>query len=305
MQKSETVGALAAALAKAQGAMAAAKKDSSNPQFRSQYADLAAIVEAIRKPLADNELSYCQIPGTTPDGLILVETILMHASGEWISGTLAMQPTMIKQGGQVVGIPPEERTPQVTGSCIQYARRYSLQSVVGIPADTDDDGNAASGNGTQPAQAQRKAAEPKPEQVSRQMKAEHDAPVAERPPVERPLSDAMPDSTPREILTWFMARLATITITPKPTPEQIAEKAKLLATTLKANGLGEKDRQDAYSWLTGEVSGKDMTPEQLALLFRNATMVGLFQRCAMAERDNRTQGDDPDAPVPLLGVVQS
>jgi len=123
-------------------------------------------------------------------------------------------------------------------------------------------------------------------------------------PVEKPLSDAMPDATPREIALWFQHRLATITVNPAPTAEQLGEKAKSLAMTLTAAGLGSKDRQDAYSWLTGEVSGKDMTAEQLALLFRNADKVDLFHLCALAERNERIQGDDPDAPAPLLGVVQ-
>ena len=195
MDKSLEIGALAAALAKAQGQMGTAKKDATNPQFRSKYADFAAVVDAIRKPLADNELSYSQIAGTTPEGLIVIETILMHSSGEWLAGTLAMQPTAIRQGGAVLSIPPGEMTPHVVGSVITYARRYGLQAIVGLPAD-DDDGNAASGNTASPRQA---AARPEsPQTASRSAKVDTDtgeiwdapAPQAPKPEPEQSPVDA-------------------------------------------------------------------------------------------------------------------
>lgn len=127
MQKSDSIKELATALSKAQGQMEGAKKDSQNPFFKSKYADLAAIVEAAKKPLSDNGLSYAQIPDECDNG-VLVETILMHTSGEWISGKLKM--------------PVSKQDAQGVGSAITYARRYGLQAMLGIPAE-DDDGNAA------------------------------------------------------------------------------------------------------------------------------------------------------------------
>lgn len=128
MNKSDQIGQLAEALCQAQGMMKFAKKDSSNPFFKSKYADLSSVVEAIRLPLYENGLSYAQTTDTDEHGVI-VETVLMHKSGEWISGRLKMVPV--------------KNDPQGIGSCITYARRYGLQSMVGIPTD-DDDGNAAS-----------------------------------------------------------------------------------------------------------------------------------------------------------------
>lgn len=314
MEKSESIAKLAEALAKAQGAMTVAVKGSANPFFKSKYADLASIMEAIRGPLTSNGIAVVQTTDIDDSGVI-VETVLMHSSGEWIGGRLRM-PVVPKVDKETKA---SYIDPQGVGSAITYGRRYGLQSMVSLPSD-DDDGNAASGNTQQPAQAQRKAAEPKPYQAPdlnlRQQQPIQDLEVGRQQAlarlaeqsantVEKPLSDEMPDGTPREILTWFMRRLATVTITPKPTAEQIGEKATSLARTLKTAGLSEKDRADAYQWLTGEVSGKDMSAKQLALLFRNATRVDLLQRCAMAERENRTGGDDPDAPVPLMGVVAS
>lgn len=134
MNKSETIGELAKALAKAQSEMTFAKKDNSNPFFKSKYADLANVVEAIKKPLADNGLAYVQATDID-DGGVIIETTLMHSSGEWYSSRLRMKPV--------------KDDPQGIGSCITYARRYGLQALVGVPSD-DDDGNAASGKDAKP-----------------------------------------------------------------------------------------------------------------------------------------------------------
>jgi hypothetical protein len=130
MVKSDSIKELAVALARAQNMMAPAKKGSKNPYYNSFYADLNAVVNAIREPLAVNGLAYTQIPSVDDEGMVEVETVLMHASGEYIGGTLSMKPT--------------KQDPQGIGSCITYARRYGLQAIVGLPAE-DDDGNAGSG----------------------------------------------------------------------------------------------------------------------------------------------------------------
>jgi len=130
MLKSETIKELATALAKAQGQMGSAKKDASNPFFKSKYADLAAVVEAVKGPFSANGLSYCQFVDTDEQGL-WIETILMHSSGEWLSGRLRMPVA-------------KQNDPQALGSAVTYGRRYGLQAAAGVPAD-DDDGNAATG----------------------------------------------------------------------------------------------------------------------------------------------------------------
>ena len=142
MIQSETIGKLSEALAKAQGAMQNAVKDSSNPFFKSTYADLASVWDACRKPLSDNGLAIIQTADFVhehPD-MIFVDTTLCHSSGEWIKGRLAVKPV--------------KSDPQSVGSAITYLRRYSLQSMVGI-APEDDDGNAASGKKAEPSMPQR------------------------------------------------------------------------------------------------------------------------------------------------------
>lgn len=130
MNKSEAINELAAALAKAQGQMEGAVKASTNPFFKSRYADLAAVVNAIRGPFAANGLSFVQLPMPTEGDRVSVETMLLHASGQWISS--------------VVDVPVAKGDAQGYGSAITYAKRYGLQAMAGIAAeDEDDDGNAA------------------------------------------------------------------------------------------------------------------------------------------------------------------
>lgn len=119
---------LAAALAKAQATMAGAKKDAANPHFKSRYADLASVWDAIREPLTTNGLSVVQLLRSVQGG-VEVETVLLHTSGESI--------------GAVFGVPVTKADPQGYGSAATYARRYSLMALVGV-APEDDDGNAAS-----------------------------------------------------------------------------------------------------------------------------------------------------------------
>jgi hypothetical protein len=129
MNKSESIKELANALAKAQGEMKGAVKDSSNPFFKSKYADLASIVEAIRLPFAKNGLSYSQCIEPTEKDEVRVETMIMHSSGEWMSCG-------------VIALPVAKSDAQGFGSAITYARRYGLAAAVGV-APEDDDGNAA------------------------------------------------------------------------------------------------------------------------------------------------------------------
>jgi hypothetical protein len=131
MRTSETVGAIGGALAKAQGVMEGATKDSTNPHFRSKYADLAAVVGACRSALAQQEIGVVQSPSTGDGAVVRMVTTLLHSSGEWIeSDPLTVQ---AKDAG-----------PQSVGSCLTYLRRYQLAALVGV-APEDDDAEAAEG----------------------------------------------------------------------------------------------------------------------------------------------------------------
>lgn len=129
---SDSIALLAAALAKAQANIRPASKDAVNPHFKSKYADLAAILEVVRDPLAANGLSIVQMP-STEGAKVTLTTMLMHSSGQWIRSSLTMVAA--------------QNTPQGVGSTITYARRYALGAVLGVAAEIDDDGNAASRKG--------------------------------------------------------------------------------------------------------------------------------------------------------------
>lgn len=131
MEKSDTIKELAIALAKAQGQIKPALKDSENPHFRSKYADLSSVWDACRKPLTDNGLSVVQMPVDAPTpGSVALTTLLLHISGEYISST--------------VSAPLTKQDAQGIGSALTYLRRYALSAIIGVVADIDDDGNAAS-----------------------------------------------------------------------------------------------------------------------------------------------------------------
>ena len=127
-EMSPTVGKIGAALAAAQKQIANPKADSPNPFFKSKYADLAAVIDAVRDPLSDHEIARAQFP-LSRDGETGLLTILIHSSGEWIRSRVFCKPL---QPG-----------PQALGSVLTYLRRYSLAAATGL-AQTDDDANAAS-----------------------------------------------------------------------------------------------------------------------------------------------------------------
>jgi hypothetical protein len=120
---------VAAALVKAQREFGPALKSSSNPHFKSRYADLAACVEAVIEGLNNNGIALMQRVSSYDSGVV-VETVFVHESGEVINC------------GQLQ-VPATKQDAQGYGSALTYARRYSLMAACGI-APEDDDGNAAS-----------------------------------------------------------------------------------------------------------------------------------------------------------------
>jgi len=120
---------IATALVKAQKAFGPALKSSTNPHFKSRYADLSACVEAVIDALNNNGIALIQQNQPSPDGVI-IETIFLHESGESLNC------------GQLF-VPANKHDAQGFGSALTYARRYSLMAACGI-APEDDDGNTAS-----------------------------------------------------------------------------------------------------------------------------------------------------------------
>ncbi|MBP2660324.1 MAG: superfamily protein [Firmicutes bacterium] len=124
MARSEQTNELAVSLAKVQGSITHAVKDSENPFHKNKYADLASVWEACRKQLAENGLSIVQLPDGLEDGCLILDTTMLHTSGQWISSRIKM--------------PLQKQDPQGYGSTLTYARRYALAAMVGVYQDDDD-----------------------------------------------------------------------------------------------------------------------------------------------------------------------
>lgn len=132
MQKSDSIKSLAKALAAFQAEVKNPANTADNPFFKSKYAPLQDILNLVRPLLSKHGLSILQIP--SGDGeKIIITTMLMHESGEWIESC----PLVLKA---------DKPTAQGVGSAITYGRRYALSAVLGISSEDDDDGNQASGN---------------------------------------------------------------------------------------------------------------------------------------------------------------
>lgn len=138
---------ISAALVKAQKEFGPALKTSSNPHFRSKYADLSACVEAVIDGLNNNGIFLMQGSHLCEDGVI-VETVFIHESGEQLSA------------GKL-HVVASKQDAQGYGSALTYARRYALMAACGI-APEDDDGNAASKPKPVEKTAEKPAAPPPP-----------------------------------------------------------------------------------------------------------------------------------------------
>lgn len=152
IKMSDQIDKLAPALVAAVAKIKPVAKDSSNPQFRSKYADLSSCLEEAREALASEGLCVMQPPvthlhGTIPtsqtqgeieyhDPVVMVSTIILHTSGQWIAGEISLP--HLDAGKFPMA--------QAIGSAITYLRRYSLCAMLSIPTE-DDDGEAAMGRG--------------------------------------------------------------------------------------------------------------------------------------------------------------
>jgi hypothetical protein len=132
MIKSEAIEALAAALSAAQSELNNAVRNSTNPFYKSSYADLRAVRDAYQEAFGKFGLALVQVPETDEHGNLTLQTFLLHKSGQFIGGGVVLHP--VKQD------------PQSIGSAITYQRRYSAAAIAGVAIE-DDDAEAATGHG--------------------------------------------------------------------------------------------------------------------------------------------------------------
>jgi len=130
MRSSAETSKVFVAFIAAQADLVPAPKDSTNPHFKSRYADLASCVEVSRPILAKHGLAVIQV-ALANGNMIGIETTIVHASGEFFSGEVWCEPR--SWGAQDVG------------AATTYLRRYGYSTIVGLVTEEDDDGNAAAG----------------------------------------------------------------------------------------------------------------------------------------------------------------
>ena len=194
IETSKSTAKLDAALAKAQGEIEAASKDKVNPAFRSKYADLSSVWAAIRPALAKHGISVTQWPIHSEDGRLHIVTRLAH-DGEWIRAHFS--------------IPVQKQDPHGYGSATTYAKRFSLAACVGVVADDDDDGNAASGK-----RADSPVPHAKPEAMP-SVNGTHGASKAgSRAAYERMIASIRNAATLRALGEWYEANVKAIDALP-------------------------------------------------------------------------------------------
>lgn len=132
MNRSDSIATIAPALVAALSKIEGAAKKATNGGFKTKYATLETVIDASKGILAENGITLIQLPGACVDGVMNLETILLHTSGEYISGEM--------------GIALGKTDPQGVGSALTYARRYAQMAALNMPA-VDDDGEAAHGRG--------------------------------------------------------------------------------------------------------------------------------------------------------------
>lgn len=144
---------LAEALVAFQAEVGFVAKDTQNPFFKSKYADLPAVMREAQPVLAKHGLAVSQLPSFfNADGKVYdtLKTVVIHESGQEVASTMVLHPV--------------KNDPQAHGSAITYARRYAYMAALGLVADVDDDGNAASAPAkAAPRKAASKAAPANPE----------------------------------------------------------------------------------------------------------------------------------------------
>lgn len=126
MKSSATIATIAPALVAALAEIGGVAKGKTNPHFRSKYATLESVIEASKGILASHGIALMQFPAAFSGGAMSLDTVLIHESGEWLSGEEAF------------GVATGKQDPQAVGSALTYARRYAQMAVLNMPAVDDD-----------------------------------------------------------------------------------------------------------------------------------------------------------------------
>lgn len=254
LRLSDSFAQIATALAAAQGQFANPLKDKTakvktrtGGEYSFNYADLASVFDAIRQPLSINALALVQAPRIDylPDNvaLVTVTTRLIHGSGEWLECDVTMG--------------ADEQRPQVVSSAITYAKRYGLQALLGVVADEDDDGNAATGNSALIDLRARAASHPGSDIVNDARRAGKEAPTQAAPKAQ-PSTASATSSTPGTDGPRSAASAATSPKTSsKPAPQRYEEACETICQK-----IGQVRGNQIIADIRKDNGGVSATPDQ-------------------------------------------
>ncbi len=203
MEMSADISAWAPAFLEAQKSMGDVLKKKVNPAFKSKYAELSDVLDAVQEPLNENGFSILQPVSSEPGGAVVrVTTMLMHKSGQWVRSTLSLRPV--------------KTDPQAVGSAITYGRRYGLTAMTGV-APEDDDGNQASGRDDV-------RRDNRQQQATQQPPAQHRYPVklsADAAEIEKLLNDAETEAALMAVHANNATRIAALPAAEKEEIRQV------------------------------------------------------------------------------------
>jgi ERF superfamily len=289
--ETEDFGALAAALAKAQAAFPTIQRDKgvtvktkAGGEYTFKYAPLDTILAAVRKPLSDNGLAIVQL---LDDGDLV--TMLLHSGGAKLSGSVALPTDVDIQG---------------LGSAITYLRRYSLQAILGIAAEEDDDGNRASGNMARPVSgaprilSDRRPPDPEPSRVDQSTGEIHDGPFTATVEGKVSFGKAPTDGQYRQTPAGFMygfvveaeggKRLQVVAT-------HLSEALQLAGAPVKGTWVTAEGLIERVAW---KKDGKDMPPYQRMTLSRLTTPEYTLPAPKPLPPDEAAELDALDVPWP-------
>ena len=208
LQMSDSIENVSKALVGAQADVGKALKNQENSHFKSQYAELSAVLEVSQPALAKHGLALTQFPGQG-EGTVTMSTLLVHESGEWI----LLPPA---------SIPLQAHTAHGYGSAISYLRRYTTQAALGISVglSDDDDGNEATANSPKKAPKKRAASK-------------------KATPAFEPKKKAVVDP---KILKAELAKLKKLIAAAEENGNVEAKAIDLAQSVLEKNGAGDPDR---------------------------------------------------------------
>ena len=228
--KSDSIGNIAKALSQAQDEIKGAPLDSVNPFVSSKYASLGAVIEVIRPVLKKNGLSYTQLIAGDETHIIL-KTLLMHESGEWLLSEVGM-PVVDEKDTRKTSV-------QVAGSIITYLRRYSLAAMFGVYAEEDTDGNGSQQGGNRAGRQQQGQAKSKSNGNGNKQASQPAKPltIEEALAVTSPGGHRMGELTPEQLEQLSTATHSKIT-------DQMRQAAKIVLAEIAAVQAGPAEPQE-------------------------------------------------------------